>query len=76
MEKQLENDPTVLQKSADVQRLYGEYIEAAYDLDKKWGKETSKKPERARLNARLRDAELYGKSGKTIDQLAGKLGIK
>ncbi len=76
VEKQLENDPTVLQKSADVQRLYGEYIEAAYDLDKKWGKETSKKPERARLNAHLRDAELYGKSGKTIDQLAGKLGIK
>ena len=76
IEKMFENDPTVLQKSADLQKLYADYIEDAYDLDKKWGKETSKKPERAKLNARLRDAELYGKSGKTIESIAGKLGIK
>lgn len=76
IEKAFESDPTLLQKSADLQKLYGEYIEDAYDLDKKWGKESQKKPERARLNARLRDAELYGKSGKTIDSIATKLGIK
>ena len=76
IEKTFENDPTVLQKSADLQKLYGDYIEDAYDLDKKWGKETSKKPERAKLNARLRDAELYGKAGKTIESIAGKLGIR
>jgi hypothetical protein len=76
IEKLLESDPTVLQKNAELRDLYGDYVEAAYDLDKKWGKESSKKPERARLNARLRDAELYGKSGKTIDSLAAKLGIK
>lgn len=76
IEKLFENDPTVLQKNAELQRLYGDYIESAYDLDKKWGKETSKKPERAKLNAHLRDAELYGKTGKTIDTLAGKLGVR
>ena len=76
IEKAFESDPTLLQKSADLQKLYGEYIEDAYDLEKKWGKESQKKPERARLNARLRDAELYGKSGKTIDSIAAKLGIK
>lgn len=76
IEKAFENDPTLLQKSADLQKLYGEYIEDAYDLERKWGKETNKKPERAKLNARLRDAELYGKSSKTIDSIAAKLGIK
>lgn len=76
IEKAFEADPTLLQKSADLQKLYGEFIEDAYDLEKKWGKENQKKPERAKLNARLRDAELYGKSGKTIDSIAAKLGIK
>jgi hypothetical protein len=38
--------------------------------------DNKKKPERSKLNARLRDAELYERSGKTIDSLAAKLGIK
>jgi hypothetical protein len=76
VEKLLEADPTVLQKNAQVRELYGDYVEAAYDLDKKMLTDNKKKPERAKLNARLRDAELYEKSGKTIDSLAGKLGIK
>lgn len=76
IEKLFENDPTVLQKSGELQKLYGDYLEAAYDLDKKWGKDTAKNPEHAKLNARLRDAELYGKTGKTIDSLAAKLGVK
>jgi len=76
IEKLFENDPTVLSKSGDLQKLYGDYLEEAYDLDKKWGKETAKKPDHMRLNARLRDAELYGKTGKTIDSIAGKLNIR
>ncbi len=76
IEKLFENDPTVLARSNDLQKLYGDYLEAAYDLDKKWGKDTGKNPDHAKLNARLRDAELFGKTGKTIDQLAGKLGVK
>lgn len=76
IEKTLEADPTLLQKSAELQSLYAEYLDEAYELDKKYGKETQKKPERRLLNQRLRDAELYQKTGKTVDQLAGKLGIK
>ncbi|MFZ5440093.1 MAG: hypothetical protein ACOZQL_08795, partial [Myxococcota bacterium] len=76
IEKLFEADPTVLRKSPELQKLYGDYSEAVYDLDKKWGKETAKKPELAKLNARLRDAELFEKTGKTIEQLAGKLGLK
>ena len=75
IEKLLEADPTVLQKSTELQKLYADYAEDVYDLDKKWNKDTAKKPERAKLNAHLRDAELFGKSGKTIDALAAKLGI-
>lgn len=76
IEKLFENDPTVLAKSNDLQKLYGDYIEEAYELDKRMFKDNSKKPERAKLNARLRDAELYQKTGKTIDSLAGKLGVR
>lgn len=76
VEKTFEADPTLLQKSAELQSLYAEYLDEAYELDKKYGKETQKKPERRLLNQRLRDAELYQKTGKTVDQLAGKLGIK
>lgn len=76
IEKLFELDPTVLAKSGDLQKLYGDYIEEAYELDKRMFKDNSKKPERAKLNARLRDAELYQKTGKTIDSLAGKLGIR
>ncbi len=75
IEKIFEADPTVLQKSSELQKLYADYAEDVYDLDKKWNKDTAKKPERAKLNAHLRDAELFGKSGKTIDALAAKLGI-
>ncbi len=76
IEKLFEADPTVLAKSGDLQKLYGDYIEEAYELDKRMFKDNQKKPERAKLNARLRDAELYQKTGKTIDSLAGKLGIR
>ncbi len=76
IEKTFEADPVLLQKSAELQSLYADYLDDAYELDKKYGKETAKKPERARLNQRLKDAELFQKTGKTVDSLAGKLGIK
>jgi hypothetical protein len=76
IEKLFETDPTVLQKSDDLKDLYARYLKAQYDLDKKWGKETANKPELARLHQRLRDADLFSKSGKTIDQMAEKLKIK
>lgn len=76
IEKLFESDPTVLAKSSELQKLYGEYSEDAFEIEKRYGKDNSKKPERARLNNHLRDAELYTKTGKTIDALAAKLGIK
>lgn len=76
IEKLFENDPTVLAKSADLQKLYTEYSEDAFEIEKRYGKESAKKPERTRLNNHLRDAELFTKTGKTIDAMAAKLGIK
>lgn len=76
IEKRFETDPTVLQRNADMQRLYGEYLAQESEVDKKWSKETAKKPERERLNARLRDAELFAKTGKIVDSIAAKLNIR
>lgn len=76
IERTFEADPTILQKSSELQKLYAEYLDAAYDLDKKLIKDNQKKPELAKLNARLHDAELFGKTNKTIEQLADKLKIK
>lgn len=76
IEKTFEADPTILQKNTELQKLYSEYLDAAYDLDKKLQKDNQKKPELSKLNARLHDAELFGKTSKTIDQLAEKLKIK
>lgn len=76
IEKTFEADPVLLQKSPELQGLYAEYLDDAYEIEKKYQKEWSKKPERRLLIQRLRDAELFQKTGKTVDQLAGKLGIK
>lgn len=76
IEKLFESDPTVLQKSDDLRDLYAQYLEAQYELDKTWGKETAKKPQRARLHQRMRDADLFSKTARTIDQMAAKLNIK
>lgn len=76
IEKTFEADPTILAKSTELQKLYSEYLDAAYDLDKKLNKDNQKKPELSKLNARLHDAELFTKTSKTIDQLAEKMKIK
>lgn len=76
IEKTFEADPTILAKSTELQKLYSEYLDAAYDLDKKLQKDNQKKPELSKLNARLHDAELFTKTSKTIDQLAEKMKIK
>ncbi|HEY1088640.1 MAG TPA: FHA domain-containing protein [Archangium sp.] len=76
IEKAIENDPTVLSRNTELQKLYGSYTEDAYEISQKWQKDTSKKPERAKLHAHLRDAELFNKTAKTIEQIAAKLGVK
>ncbi|MFT3710624.1 MAG: hypothetical protein QM817_23615 [Archangium sp.] len=76
MERMFDADPTILAKNEDVRKLYSDYLDAVGDVDKKWNKERSKKPELEKLNARLREAELFSKTGKTVDQLAEKLKIR
>jgi len=76
VEKTFENNPVLLQKNKDLQKLYGEYLDAAYDLDKQYAKDISKNPERRRLYERLKEAELSQKTGKTIEQISSKLGIR
>lgn len=76
VEKTFENNPVVLQKNKDLQKLYGEYLDTVYELDKQYAKEISKNPERRRLYERLKEAELSQKTGKTIETLSSKLGIR
>lgn len=76
VEKTFENNPVTLQKNKDLQKLYGEYLDTVYELDKQYAKEISKNPERRRLYERLKEAELSQKTGKTIDTLSSKLGIR
>lgn len=76
VEKTFENNPVLLQKNKDLQKLYGEYLDTVYELDKSYAKEISKNPERRRLYERLKEAELSQKTGKTIETLSSKLGIR
>ena len=76
VEKTFENNPVLLQKNKDLQKLYGEYLDAVYELDKSYAKEIGKNPERRRLYERLKEAELSQKTGKTIETLSSKLGIR
>ena len=76
VEKTFENNPVTLQKNKELQKLYGEYLDTVYELDKQYAKEISKNPERRRLYERLKEAELSQKTGKTIEQLSSKLGIR
>lgn len=76
VEKLFENDPTVLANNPELQKLYGKYLEASYELDKKYQKDNLKNPERAKLNARLHDAELFKATSGTINTLAEKLKVR
>lgn len=75
VEKAFANDPTVLAGSKDLQDAYGEYLKESSEIDKSFQKDIAKNANKARLYERLRDAELYQKTGKLVDQLAGKLKI-
>lgn len=74
IERTLAADPTVL-ASADLQELYGEFLKTSAEVEKKWQRDIAKNANRARLFEHLRDAELYSKTAKEVDQLASKLKI-
>jgi hypothetical protein len=76
VEKLFESDPTVLAKSSELQKLYAKYLDIAWDIERRYAKDSAKHPELRKLNNHLRDAELFRKGGATMDQLAAKLGIR
>ncbi len=71
IEKKITDDPTLLTRTPGVQDLYRDFENDVYELDAKYTK--GKKPSEARLNAHLRDAELYEKTEKKVKELYGKL---
>jgi hypothetical protein len=75
VEKKLQADPTLL-RSADLQRLYGDYLEVAYKLEQTYKKDSSRHPEKERLYRLQRDDQLYTEAGPLVEKLAGKLGVR
>ena len=76
VEKLLEADPTRLEGSKELQDLYGQYLSDCADVEKKAGKDIAKHKDKTRLYEHLRDAELFHRTGATVDELAKKLGLR
>jgi hypothetical protein len=76
LEHQLAADPTVLAQDAELQRVYGSYLEAVYKAEKKYTRDVGKEPEKARLYEHLKNADIYRQTGPLVDKLAGRLGIR
>jgi len=75
VEKKLAADPTLL-RNADLQRLYGDYLEVAYKLEQTYKKDSGRHPEKERLYRLQRDDLLYTEAGPLVEKLAGKLGVR
>lgn len=73
IEKKVTDDPTVLSRTPGVLSLYRLLSEQSFEVETKYQKLTQKKPSDQRLNAHLREAELYEKTEKTVRELYGKL---
>ncbi|MBL8957233.1 MAG: FHA domain-containing protein [Myxococcaceae bacterium] len=69
VEKRITDDPTVLNKDPSVLNLYKKLVDEMEDAEAKFAK--SKDPRRVRDH--LRDAEMYEKTEKTVNELYGKL---
>jgi hypothetical protein len=75
VEKKLEGDPTQL-RNGEIQRLYGDYLEIAYRIDRSFEKEQSRHPEKSKLYRLQRNDQLYTEAGNVVDKLATKLGVR
>lgn len=73
IEKRVTDDPTQLNKNKALLELYRDYEADVYDTEAKYQKLTAKKPSEVRVNAHLRDAELYEKTERKVKELYGKL---
>ena len=74
VEKKLEADPTLL-RNTELQRLYGDFLEVAYKLDRSYQKEVGRHPEREKLYRLQKNDQLFTDTSSTVDKLATKLGV-
>lgn len=74
VEKKLEADPTLL-RNTELQRLYGDFLEVAYKLDRSYQKEVGRHPEREKLYRLQKNDQLFSDTSSTVDKLATKLGV-
>ncbi len=73
VEKKIADDPAVLSKSPELQALYREYTNTAFEIDARFKALNEKAPADAKLNGRLRDAEVFAKTEKAVVALHAKL---
>jgi hypothetical protein len=75
IERTLAADPTILE-SKELKELYGDYEKSVHKLEKKWKFEVFKHQDQKHLSEHLKNAELFRKTSKQVDELAAKLGVR
>lgn len=70
------NDPTIIAKDKDALALYRRYHRARYEVEQRYEKLTAKDPALRLVNERLRDADVYQRTARVIDELYKKLTAK
>ncbi len=73
VEKKIADDPGVLGNSPELQALYRDYTNTAFEIESRFKAMSEKSPADAKLNNRLRDAEVFAKTEKAIVALHAKL---
>jgi hypothetical protein len=66
---------SALFKNRELKKMYRAYLSHTYEAQKKWAKETVKKPARAYHHERLRDADIYAKTERLVSVMAAKLKL-
>jgi hypothetical protein len=72
VEKAIAEDPTIL-KRPGVLPVYERYLKARFEVSKAWSSKKAKEPWKQPINDRLRDVEMYEKTGKILDELYSKI---
>lgn len=72
VEKAIAEDPTVLEDK-QLLGLYRRLVKATHEVDQQYAKQTRKDPSLAKVNERLREAEVFRKTAKLVAELHGRM---
>ncbi len=73
VEKAIADDPALLNRSPELLALYHGYTNTTFEVDTRFKALNEKNPADAKLNVRLREAELFAKTEKAVGALYARL---